>query len=57
MDFLREALDLAGMWLDAFLLSTPNAKLGKSARALKRRVEKAKASAAAEAPAESPAEA
>ena len=50
--------------LDAFLLSTPNAKLGKSARVLKRRVEKAKAAAAAatpagavEPPAESPAEA
>jgi large subunit ribosomal protein L28 len=42
--------------LDAFLLSTPNAKLGRSARVLKRRVEKAKA-AAADSPAESPAEA
>ncbi len=29
--------------LDAFLLSTPSAKLGKTARALKRRIEKAAA--------------
>jgi large subunit ribosomal protein L28 len=40
--------------LDAFLLSTPTAKLGKMARDLKRRVEKAKASAAPETPAATP---
>ena len=33
--------------LDAFLLSTPSAKLGKKARVLKRRVEKAKAASEA----------
>ncbi len=33
--------------LDAFLLSTPNAKLGQKARELKRRVQKAQAKAAA----------
>ncbi len=46
--------------LDAFLLSTPAAKLGKSARLIKRRIEKAKASAVPEAApaaeAEAPAE-
>jgi len=40
--------------LDAFLLSTPTAKLGKSARVLKRRVEKAKAAAAPKTPAPAP---
>ena len=47
--------------LDAFLLSTPAAKLGKTARTIKRRIEKAKAGAGAEtaqaAEAEAPAEA
>ena len=33
--------------LDAFLLSTPNDKLGKKARALKRRIQKALAGKAA----------
>lgn len=46
--------------LDAFLLSTPAAKLGKTARTVKRRIEKAKAGGEAEAApapeAEAPAE-
>ena len=46
--------------LDDFLLSTPAAKLGKTARTIKRRIEKAKAGAAPEAAqaaeAEAPAE-
>ena len=33
--------------LDAYLLSTPNARLGKKARAIKRRIQKALAGAAA----------